>query len=166
MPQSVLIVSGEQELRQSLARHLGEAGCTVHEAEAASRALHLVDNVDPDLVLLDLDIPDAQGMSLLRSVNARRPAAPIVVVSGRTDIGCAIEAFRSGACDFELKSLLDTGALVDRLRDILARSGPQPPLRGTQEHLFRLIHKLPVVIFIINRDLEFEFLNQATTEIL
>ena len=166
MPRSILIVSGEHTLRQSLARNLAEADCAAHEAETASRALHLADKVDPDLLLLDLDIPDSQGMGLLRALNARRPATPIVVVSGQTDIECAIEAFRSGACDFALKSLLDMDALVHRLLDILARSGPKQPLRGTQEHLFRLIHKLPVVIFIINRDLEFEFLNQATAEIL
>jgi PAS domain S-box-containing protein len=166
MPQSVLIVAFDPQLRKSLVRGLDRAGCAVHEAETASQALRLVDNLDPELVLLDVDIPGSQGMPLLRSLKARRPATPFVVVSGQTDIGCAIEAFRSGASDFVAKSSLDESTLDASLGDTLTRLGPQRPLPGAQKHLLRLIHKLPVVIFIINRNLEFEFLNQATKEIL
>jgi len=166
MPQSILIVTFDAELRQLLAQSLDQAGWAVHDAGTANQALRLIDDHDPSLVLLDLDFPDGEGMHLLRSMNARRHATPIVVISGQSDIGRAVEAFRSGASDFEVKSTLDMDALACSLRDILTRSSLQSPLRGTQAHLFRLIQKLPVIIFIINRDLEFEFLNLATTEIL
>lgn len=166
MPHSILIISDDRELLPAMAQDLEDAGFTVHQAVDRGQALHIVDQRDPDLALLDLDIHGEAGMSLLAAMKARRPATPLIAISGRTDMGCPIEAFRSGACDYVAKPIRDMGALVGSLRDCLARSGQQRHTLGAQEHLFRLVQKLPLVIFIINRDLEFEFLNQATTEIL
>ena len=166
MPQSILIISDDRELRTAMTENLAGAGFTVHEAEEGRQALHLVNQREPDLILLDLDIRGEAGMSLLAAMKIRLPSTPLIVVSGRTDIDGPIAAFRSGACDYVPKPTLDMNVFIGSLRDCLARAGLQRHLLGAQEHLFRLVQKLPLVIFIINRDLEFEFLNQATTEIL
>ncbi len=166
MPQSILIISDDRESRIAMARDLMDAGFRVQQAGNKGQALHAVDRLDPDLAILDLDIRDETGMDLLCVMKGRRPSTPFIVISDRTDIGCPIEAFRSGACDYVAKPIRDMDVLIGRLRDNLARSGLQRHIPGAQEHLFRLVQKLPLVIFIINRDLEFEFLNQATAEIL
>lgn len=166
MAQSILIVTDDRKLRESVAAKLEGAGFEILDAGEAGQALDILERRDPDLTLLDLDIPGDAGMSLLHAMKAKRPATPLIVVSGRTDIDCPIEAFRRGACDYAPKPIADTDAFVGNLRDCLIRSGLQRHVRVTQDHLFRLVHKLPLIIFIINRNLEFEFLNQATTEIL
>lgn len=166
MAQSILIVTDDPKLRASVGAKLEGAGFEIHDAGEAGQALDILEHRDPDLTLLDLDIPGHAGMDLLHAMKAKRPATALIAVSGRTDIGCPIEAFRGGACDYAPKPIADTDAFVGSLRDCLIRSGLQRHVRVTQDHLFRLVHKLPLIIFIINRNLEFEFLNQATTEIL
>lgn len=166
MPQSILIVEDDEHLRSSLATNLEDAGFRVHEATDARKAMHLFMHLAPDLVLLDLGISGDEGMRLLGDMKAARPSTPVIIVSGRTHISHAIDAFKAGAFDYVTKPILSMDIFINVLRNCLAQSGMQRRVRDTQEHLLRLIGKLPVIIFIINRDLEFEFLNQATTQIL
>lgn len=166
MPNSILIIEDDESVRAPMAMYLQDAGFAVMEAGDASRAMYLFLHHSPDLVLLDLGIAGEDGMDVLRSMKKVRPATPVIIVSGRTHISDAIEAFKAGAWDYVAKPIVSMEVFVNSLRNCLTQSRLQQHVKDTQEHLFRLIQNLPVIIFIINRNLEFEFLNQTTQHIL
>ena len=90
MAQSILIVTDDPKLRASVGAKLEGAGFEIHDAGEAWQALDILEHRDPDLTLLDLDIPGHAGMDLLHAMKAKRPATALIAVSGRTDIGCPI----------------------------------------------------------------------------
>jgi len=166
MPQSILIIEDDNALRASMAMSLEDAGFAVHEASDAGAALRLFEQGRPDLVLLDLGIPGDDGMNVLRRLKAMRPSTPVIIVSGRTHISAAIEAFKAGAWDYIAKPIASMDVFINSLRNCLSQCRLQQRVQDVQEHLFQLVQNLPVIIFIINRNLEFEFLNQTTEQIL
>jgi PAS domain S-box-containing protein len=166
MPQSILIIEDDKAVSASMALGLTDAGFAVLEAAEASAAMRIFLHEAPDLVLLDLGIGGEGGMVLLRNMKKVRPATPVIIVSGRTHISNAIEAFKAGAWDYVTKPIASLGVFINSLRNCLAQTRLQQRVQDTQEHLFRLVQNLPVIIFIINRNLEFEFLNQTTQPIL
>lgn len=166
MSQSVLIIEGDALLRAELARTLDSSGYRVHEAADAQSALRMFRDLAPDLSLLDLGICGDAGLELLRDMKLERPGSPVIVVSGHTHVSFAIEAFKSGAWDYVLKPIASMDVFLNSLRNCLTQSGLHKRVRDTQDHLLRLVQKLPVIIFIMNADLRFEFLNQTTEQIL
>jgi PAS domain S-box-containing protein len=166
MPQTILIIEDDEAVRSFMALGLADAGFGVLEAAESASAMGLFLHGAPDLVLLDLGIGGEDGMSLLRSMKKVRPAIPVVIVSGRTHISDAIEAFKAGAWDYVTKPIASLGVFINGLRNCLAQTRLQQRVQDVQEHLFRLVQNLPVIIFIINRNMEFEFLNQTTQRIL
>lgn len=166
MPQPILIVEDDAAVRLSLADCLGDVGFTVLEAGDAHQALQLFTRRHPDLVLLDLGLAGADGMDVLRRMKELRPETPIIIVSGRTHINDAIEAFKAGAWDYVTKPIPSLDVFINAVRNCLTQTRLHLQVRQTQTHLYQLIQNLPVIIFIMNSHLEFEFLNQTTTEIL
>jgi PAS domain S-box-containing protein len=166
MPQSILIIEDNPSFRDFLAMGLDDAGFRTLEAADAAEAMRIFLNQSPDLVLLDLGIGGENGMTMLGSMKKVRPGIPVIIVSGRTQINDAIEAFKAGAWDYVTKPIMSLEVFINGVRNCLAQTMLEQRVQNTQEHLFRLIQNLPVIIFIINRDLEFEFLNQTTEQIL
>ncbi len=166
MSQSILIIEDDVVVRASLVSWLEDAGFCTQGASSANEGMALFERNTPDLVLLDLGIGDADGMDLLRLMKKRHPGTPVIIVSGRTHITDAIEAFKAGAWDYVTKPIPSLEVFTNSLRNCLAQSQLQIRVQEAQEHLHDLIQNLPVIIFIINRDLEFEFLNQTTEQIL
>jgi PAS domain S-box-containing protein len=166
MPQSILIIEDDEPLRADLAQILEAEGFQVFEAAEADLAIRLFRDRAPDLVLLDLGISGDNGLELLRDMKMERPSIPVIIVSSRTHISFAIDAFKSGAWDYVTKPIASMDVFINGLRNCLSQSLLQRRVRDTQDHLLRLVQKLPVIIFIINSDLKFEFLNQTTEQIL
>ena len=77
----VLIVEDEAPFRRVIARNLEARGCEVQEARTVKSALHLLDSDHPDLMLLDINLPDRTGWDILRVLRARGTSVPTVVVS-------------------------------------------------------------------------------------
>lgn len=166
MPDCVLIVEDEATFREALRHFLQDAGFAVREAEEARQAMEMFESGPADLVLLDLGIPGGDGFELLSAMKRVRPATPVIIVSGRTHIDAAIEAFKAGAWDYVTKPIASMDVFLNAVRNCLAQARLTQRVQDGQEHLFRLVQNLPVIIFSLNRHLEFEFLNQATRDIL
>lgn len=166
MPQSILIVEEDPSCRNFLAAGLVDAGFRVLEAADLALAARLFLRHDPDLVLLDPGANDQDGMDMLRNMKKVRPNVPVIIVSGRTRITDAIEAFKAGAWDYVIKPITSLDVFITNLCNCLTQARLRTRVRNTQEHLFRLIQNLPIIIFSINRNLEFEFLNRSTEQIL
>lgn len=93
----LLIVEDDDILRARLARAFRERGFEVREAADAAGASHEVRAEPPSHALVDLRLPDASGLEIVRTLVAADPAAAVVVLTGYGSIATALEAVRLGA---------------------------------------------------------------------
>src|ERR1700687_5465711 len=101
-PLKILVVDDEPPIRKLLRMGLGTQGYEVLEASNGKMALELLSQ-KPDLIVLDLGLPDIQGLELLRVIRARNERVPIVVLSSRGDEVGKVQALDLGADDYVTK---------------------------------------------------------------
>jgi two-component system KDP operon response regulator KdpE len=101
-PLKVLVVDDEPPIRKLLRMGLGTQGYEILDAPNGRTALELLAK-KPDLVILDLGLPDMQGLELLRMIRARLESIPIVVLSSRDDEAGKVQALDLGADDYITK---------------------------------------------------------------
>ena len=101
-PLKVLVVDDEPPIRKLLRMGLGTQGFQTIDAPNGKAAIELMVE-QPDLVILDLGLPDVPGLGLLRQIRARREDLPIVVLSSRGDEAAKVEALDLGADDYVTK---------------------------------------------------------------
>jgi diguanylate cyclase (GGDEF)-like protein/PAS domain S-box-containing protein len=135
----VLIVDDESTSRLLTREALQQSGFSVVEAEDGSGAIAAFAHNRPDLVLLDVDMPDMDGFSVCRQLRAHPDGryVPIVMVTGREDIDSINEAYAAGATDFIVKPI-NWVLLGHRARYVLRASSAVREL-GRSEEQFRLI---------------------------
>ena len=102
-PLRVLVIDDEPPIRKLLRVGLTAHGYQTIEASSGKMALELLTEQPPDLVVLDLGLPDMQGHDLLRAMRARNDRVPIVVLSSRDDEAGKVQALDSGADDYVTK---------------------------------------------------------------
>jgi two-component system nitrogen regulation response regulator NtrX len=109
---SVLVVDDEAAIRDSLRMILEYEGYRVEEARSGSEALARVADHAPDAVLLDIKMPEMDGLELLRAFRERGYEMPVLMISGHADVSTAAHATRLGAYDFFEKPLQRERVLV------------------------------------------------------
>jgi DNA-binding NtrC family response regulator len=103
---NILVVDDEAEIRNLIQEILSEEGYDVATAANAAQARQALEQRSPELVLLDIWMPDTDGISLLREwQQERRITCPVVILSGHGTVETAVEATRLGAADFVEKPL-------------------------------------------------------------
>jgi two-component system KDP operon response regulator KdpE len=131
-PMRILVVDDDPPIRRLLRTGLSSQGFDVTEA-ADGRAAETALARDPDLVLLDLGLPDVCGHELLRGWRAAGRQTPIIVLSSRTDEAGIVEALDLGADDYVTKPF-GMKELVARIRTALRHrlqeNGEQPVFRS------------------------------------
>lgn len=130
---TILIVDDEPPIRRLLRTSLASQGFQVTEAENGSDALAAIEESRPDLVILDLGLPDIDGSEVIRRLRGDDNAVPILVLSSRSDEKGKVEALDLGADDFVTKPF-GTAELFARiraaLRHRLQQQGEQPVFRS------------------------------------
>src|SRR5688572_3134931 len=102
----ILIVDDEDDIRSLLREILSEEGYEVEVAANAAQAREARARQRPDLILLDIWMPDVDGITLLREwSNGETARCPVVMMSGHGTVDTAVEATRLGAVDFVEKPL-------------------------------------------------------------
>jgi two-component system, NtrC family, nitrogen regulation response regulator NtrX len=109
---SVLVVDDEASIRDSLRMILEYEGYRVDEAAGGPQALARVADRLPDAVLLDVKMPEMDGLAVLEAFRERGYAMPVLLISGHADVAMAVEATRRGAFDFFEKPLARERVLV------------------------------------------------------
>jgi UDP-3-O-acyl N-acetylglucosamine deacetylase len=100
MSQTILVVDDEEQIRTTLRGVLADEGFEVLEASNGRAALELLESVAPRLAIVDIWMPEVDGIELVRRMRARAPAVPIIVISGHGTIETAVRVIRLGAFDF------------------------------------------------------------------
>ena len=134
MSKHILIVDDEVGIRELLAEILFDEGYQVHLAENAEQArLYRLEH-EPDLVLLDIWMPDTDGVTLLKEWVAQDLLTmPVVMMSGHGTVDTAVEATRIGAVDFLEKPISMNKLLATVARAIKEGAARLPPLAVTDE---------------------------------
>lgn len=118
----VLLIEDDVAIRTALRRGLEERGHAVLSAEAGMRGLELVLSDRPDVVLLDLGLPDVSGLTLVGMIRAAS-SVPVIVITAQDDDPTMVQALDSGADDYVVKPFgLDHVAA--RIRAVLRRTAP------------------------------------------
>jgi two-component system KDP operon response regulator KdpE len=119
----VLIIEDEKEIRRFVRMALQAEGLDVHEADTFHRGLIDAGTRRPDLIILDLGLPDGDGIDLIRDVRSWSPV-PIIVLSARGAESDKILALDTGADDYLVKPF-GTGELLARVRALLRRQAKE-----------------------------------------
>lgn len=121
LPTHILIVEDEADIRRFVRLTLESEGHTVHEAATLQRGLIEAGTRRPDLVVLDLGLPDGDGVDLIRDLRTWS-AMPIIVLSARSAESSKIAALDAGADDYLVKPF-DLDELSARIRALMRRHG-------------------------------------------
>ncbi len=115
----VLIVDDDPHILRTLRIHLTAHGYTVDTAADGRGAIRTADAVRPDVVVLDLGLPDIDGMAVIPELR-QSSSIPIIVLSARTDAGDKVDALDAGADDYVTKPF-GTAELLARIRAAVRR---------------------------------------------
>jgi two-component system KDP operon response regulator KdpE len=124
---AVLVIDDEPQILRALRINLRVRQYEVHTAGSAGEALELAAKHPPDLVILDLGLPDLDGVEVIHGLRGWTEA-PIIVLSGRADSTDKVEALDAGADDYVTKPF-GMDELLARMRAVTRRATPdnEPP---------------------------------------
>ena len=125
MTERILVVEDEANIASFVAAYLEKAGFAVERAATGSEAITKAESTDPALILLDLNLPDIDGLEVCRSVRAKSQV-PILMLTARDDDVDKIVGLEVGADDYLTKPF-NPRELVARIRSILRRATQAPP---------------------------------------
>ncbi|MGB8834223.1 MAG: response regulator, partial [Candidatus Sulfotelmatobacter sp.] len=102
-------------------------------AARLSEGLEMLGKQPPDVVLLDLDLPDSQGTETIQRVVSQAPQVPVLVLTGTADDSIALAAVRTGAQDYIVKGQINSGALTRALHYAIERHQVLTALRESRQ---------------------------------
>ncbi len=105
MAWTILLVEDERSVREASALRLTDLGFVVHTAASGEEALAALRTTSPDVLVLDLVMPQMSGLDVLARVRQAEPDMPIILLTARGTVKDAVEAMRLGAFDFVAKSI-------------------------------------------------------------
>ncbi len=122
----VLLVEDESSIADPFAQALTRNGFTTEIARTAASALEMAEAHEPDVVLLDLTLPDGDGLDLCRELR-RLSDVPIIMLTARGTVTDRVLGFELGADDYVVKPFA-TGEMISRIRAVLRRT--RAPVRA------------------------------------
>jgi len=100
MSQKILIVDDEKKIRTILAQILSDEGYTAKAVESGEEALNMVDSFEPDLILMDQNMPGMDGIEAMSSIIEKKPEMTVIIITAYGSIKLAVDAMKKGAYDF------------------------------------------------------------------
>ncbi|MBI5017518.1 MAG: response regulator [Deltaproteobacteria bacterium] len=143
---------GDARLFRQMLADVSSVRIHLEWAETLSSGLSRLEQTPPDLLLLDLSLPDCRGIETFRRASAWAPDLPIVVLTGLDDQRLALEAVRGGAQDYFVKGELEPDLLVRAIRYAVERKAAERSLRESQRLAQGTLDALAAHIAIISED--------------
>jgi two-component system, OmpR family, response regulator MprA len=130
----VLVADDDRAIRSSLARALSLEGYDVVDATDGAEALAAINARQPDIAILDVMMPNLDGLTVCRVLRAERNRLPVLMLTARTATRDRVAGLDAGADDYLAKPF-ELEELLARLRALLRRTGPEPGTNGTADVL-------------------------------
>lgn len=128
-PSHILVVDDDPEIRTLLARYLGGQGFRVSVAADRRECMARVTDTAPDLIVLDVMLPDGSGLEICRSLQERHPRIPTILLTALKEDVDRIVGLEIGADDY-LGKPFNPRELTARIRAVLRRAGTEPVVAG------------------------------------
>ncbi|MCK4659781.1 MAG: response regulator [Phycisphaerae bacterium] len=151
---TVLTIDDEAVVRRGITAYLEDTGFSVLEAENGRVGLEIFRHEHPDVVLIDLRMPEVDGLEVLETLARESPDTGTIVISGTGMMADAVEALHRGAWDYIIKPIEDMAVLLHAVEKVLERACLIRENRSYQKHLQEQIKK---------RTAELEAANEALT---
>ena len=126
MPARLLVVDDEATILELLSGSLRLAGFEVMTASSGAEAVRAAASGQPDLVLLDVMMPDGDGFEALRRIRSGGGEVPVIFLTARDEVPDRVEGFAVGADDYVTKPF-SLDELLGRIRAVLKRTRPDAP---------------------------------------
>lgn len=140
-PRKILTIDDERMVRRSLRHFLEDLGYDVVEAENGRQGIEQARTAAPDLILLDLRMPELDGLQTLSLLQQEFATIPVIVISGTGDIQEVVEALRRGAWDYLTKPLTNMTVLEHAVDKALERARLRRENLAYQESLEAEVNK-------------------------
>ena len=121
----ILVVEDEKRIADFLSRGLQGAGYAIDTAPNGATALELIHATDYDLVILDLMLPDMDGLQVLEKIRNRQVGPPVLILSAKGALEDRVKGLEQGADDYLVKPFAFV-ELLARVRALLRRGQPAP----------------------------------------
>jgi two-component system copper resistance phosphate regulon response regulator CusR len=121
----ILVVEDEKRIADFLSRGLESGGYAVEVAGDGAAALERVHATEYDLIILDLGLPDMDGMAVLKKIRTRKTSPPVLILSARDAVDDRVKGLETGADDYLVKPFAYVDLLA-RVRVLLRRGQPTP----------------------------------------
>ncbi len=119
MPETVLVVDDEKNIQLTLSRALSMEGYGAETAGGGQEALEKIASLPVDVVVMDVKMPDLDGLEVLRRAREARPGLPVIIMSGHGSIETVRQAFKLGAFDYLEKPITEKEKLLAAVRNAL-----------------------------------------------
>ena len=120
MSEKVLIIDDEQEFTQALAERMTNRGMTVSTSSSAIEGLKNVEEKSFDVVVLDLQMPEMDGIETLKILKKKKPELQVILLTGHATVEKGIEAMKLGAMDL-LEKPADLTTLTEKIKKAQAK---------------------------------------------
>ncbi|QTA78331.1 Two component system response regulator/histidine kinase [Desulfonema limicola] len=160
----ILTIDDEKGIRESIRYFLEDYEYQVLEAENGKIGIEIFKRENPDLILVDLRMPEMDGLEVLRIVRNQSPDTPVIVISGTGVIGDAVEALHLGAWDYLLKPIGDLSVLLHSVEKALERSRLILENHAYQQYLEQEVAKRTRELEKANKELLREIALRKKTE--
>lgn len=162
---TILVVEDDERARQLLELHLRPLGFRVEFAEDGRAGLQRARDLEPDIILSDVMMPELTGFDLCRELRAdvRLKEVPILLITALDDHDSRLEGIEAGADEF-LSKPIDGDELRARIR-LISKLNRYRRLQAEQAKFYRVVDLAPNAIFILNPRLEIEFANRSAVEL-
>jgi two-component system, NtrC family, response regulator HydG len=125
--QKILIIDDDRDMCLLLKRFLTRHGFEVLEAYNGKKALEILDETEPSLVMCDFRLEDMEGNVLLGKIKEKYPQLPVIIITGYSDIKIAVEVMKMGAYDYITKPLFPDEILVTIRKALETSASPSEP---------------------------------------
>ena len=153
---TILLIDDEAAVRSSITDHLEDLGFRIVTAENGRAGIERFRSERVDLVLVDLRMPEMDGLEVLAYITQTAPETPLIVVSGTGVIADAVEALHRGAWDYLLKPIEDFSILAHAIETNLEKARLRKENLRHQQHLEQMVAE---------RTLELKEANEQLTHI-
>lgn len=130
-PIRVLTVDDEPSLIELLSMAMRYEGWDVHTASSGTEAVRVAKQCEPDAIVLDMMLPDFDGLEVMRRVRTTQPDVPVIFLTAKDGVADRISGLTAGGDDYVTKPF-SLEEVIARLRGLLRRSGATSPIPSTQ----------------------------------